>query len=100
MNLRMWKRRRLTRDTFLFCFGVAGIIYETLAVHVDRPSLLFVFGACVGLPAFLHSDERGQPRPNPESDPPSPEPSPPTKTPRKRAPAKKTAPTRTTRKRD
>lgn len=48
---------KIIRDTILFVFGLAGIAYETVVVHVDRPTLLVLFGACIGLPAFLHKDE-------------------------------------------
>lgn len=49
---------RVTRDTALFVFGLLGIGYETLLVHVDRPTLLILFGGMVGLPAFLRQDEK------------------------------------------
>lgn len=42
----------------LFFGGLAGVAYETLAVNVDRPSLLIVFAAMMGLPAFLRRDEK------------------------------------------
>jgi hypothetical protein len=41
------------RDLILFTAGLAGVAYETLAVNVDRPSLLLVFAAMMGLPVFL-----------------------------------------------
>jgi hypothetical protein len=91
---------RITRDLVLFTFGLAGIAYETVVVHVDRPSLLFVFGACIGLPAFLHADEK-KAIPTDAGPPAKPEPyeSPPAEivvttkkpAPRKRAPVKKAA---------
>lgn len=49
---------RITRDTALLLFGMAGVAYETLVEHIDRPYLLGVFGACLGLPAFFRTDER------------------------------------------
>ena len=49
---------RLSRDGILFFVGLAGIIYETLAQGGDRPTLLVLFGAMVGLPAFLRTDEK------------------------------------------
>lgn len=49
---------RVTRDTVLFLVGLVGIIYETVVVHVDRPTLLILFGGMVGLPVFLHQDEK------------------------------------------
>jgi hypothetical protein len=38
-------------------FGLAGIGFETLVQGGERPTLLVLFGAMVGLPAFLRSDE-------------------------------------------
>lgn len=34
--------------------------YETLFTNVDRPTLLLLFAAMMGLPAFLRSDEKGK----------------------------------------
>lgn len=48
----------IQRDTILFGTGLAGIIYETLAQGGERPTLLILFGAMVGLPAFLRGDEK------------------------------------------
>lgn len=49
---------RVSRDTVLFLAGLAGIVHETLVSKADRPTLLLLFAAMVGLPAFLRSDER------------------------------------------
>lgn len=49
---------KFSRDTALFLSGLAGIAYETLAQGGERPTLLLLFAAMVGLPAFLRSDER------------------------------------------
>lgn len=44
----------MTRDRILFVAGLAGIGHETVAGDVtERPVLLLVFTAMVGLPAFL-----------------------------------------------
>lgn len=51
------RRFRITRDGTLFVTGLAGIIYETLVNRGDNPTLLILFGAMCGLPAFLHADE-------------------------------------------
>ena len=51
------RRFRITRDGILFVTGLAGIVYETLVNHGSNPTLLILFGAMVGLPAFLHADE-------------------------------------------
>lgn len=45
------------RDAVLFVVGLAGIIYVTLTNGGDRPTLLVLFGAMIGLPAFLRTDE-------------------------------------------
>lgn len=52
-----WNTWRISRDSILFVAGLAGIAYETLAQGGDRPTLLVLFAAMVGLPAFLRSDE-------------------------------------------
>lgn len=54
---RRWKLR-LSRDAALFLAGLGGIAHETLVSKIDRPGLLVLFGAMVGLPAFLRGDER------------------------------------------
>lgn len=51
-------RLRLTRDGILFIGGMLGIGYETVASGGDRPSLLVLFAAMIGLPAFLRTDEK------------------------------------------
>lgn len=65
------KLPRMARDTILFVVGLAGIAYVTLTNGGDRPTLLILFGAMVGLPAFLRSDEARQkdvPPPPPKAD--------------------------------
>ncbi len=54
-------RWRLSRDTALFLGGLAGIVHETVISETDRPTLLLLFAAMVGLPAFLRSDEKKKP---------------------------------------
>lgn len=49
---------RLTRDGVIFVVGLLGIIHQTLVVEADRPTLLLLFGAMIGLPAFLRLDDR------------------------------------------
>lgn len=66
---------RLSRDTVLFVSGLLGIIYETVIEHGDRPTLLVLFGAMVGLPAFLKADESKSSKhddPEPPEAPPPP----------------------------
>lgn len=52
------RRVRVTRDSVLFASGLAGVFYETVFDKADRPTLLLLFGAMMGLPAFLRSDEQ------------------------------------------
>lgn len=70
MNYRLPRGLRLSRDGVLFVVGLLGIIYETLVTGGDRPTLLVMFGAMVGLPAFLRSDEKKAPAPPPPPTPP------------------------------
>ena len=49
------------RATVLFGTGVAGIIYETVVSQTDRPTLLILFSALVGVPLFLKADEKTTP---------------------------------------
>jgi hypothetical protein len=56
---RKW-RRKLTRDGVVFAIGVVGIIHEIFFSTTDRPTLIILFAAMIGLPAFLHIDERGR----------------------------------------
>ena len=46
------------RDLTLFVGGLAGVIHETVFTDLERPALLILFAAMMGLPAFLRSDER------------------------------------------
>ena len=65
------RRLRLSRDSVIFLLGVAGIIYETVGGGGERPTLIILFGACLGLPAFLHADARLKSKPDePPADPP------------------------------
>lgn len=47
----------LNRNTFLFVAGMAGVAHETLLQHAERPTLLILFAAMMGMPAFLTSTE-------------------------------------------
>lgn len=42
----------------LFLGGLAGTVHETLLVQNDRPTLLILFAAMMGLPAFLAPTEK------------------------------------------
>lgn len=46
------------RDVILFFGGLAGVVHETLFASAQRPELLVVFAAMMGLPAFLQADTR------------------------------------------
>jgi hypothetical protein len=70
---RRWKHP--SRDLVLFVFGILGILYETVFDNVERPSLLVVFAGCVGLPAFLRTDEARHTEDDPEDERPPPAPS-------------------------
>lgn len=41
------------RDVVLFGAGLLGVAHETLAASAERPTLLILFAAMMGLPAFL-----------------------------------------------
>lgn len=49
------------RSAVLFVGGLAGVAYVTLVDNTDRPTLLIMFGAMLGLPLFLRSDEKHPP---------------------------------------
>lgn len=59
------------RSAVLFIGGLAGVAYVTLVDNTDRPTLLIMFGAMLGLPLFLRSDEK---HPPPPAVPPTPAP--------------------------
>lgn len=53
--------------------GTLGVIHETLFQHAERPTLLILFAAMMGLPAFLAPQTPGQigispPPPQPQED--------------------------------
>jgi hypothetical protein len=53
------KRRRtftVGRDTILFIAGLGLTVNEGFFRRVERPSLLVLYGAMMGLPAFLKAD--------------------------------------------
>jgi hypothetical protein len=49
-----------TRDIILFLAGLGGVIHETLIAAAERPTLLILFAAMMGLPAFLQKPENGK----------------------------------------
>lgn len=64
------------RDSLLFLGGLAGVAHETLLTHTERPTLLILFAAMMGLPAFLRSDEAKKGNLPPQFPPPYPYPPP------------------------
>jgi hypothetical protein len=45
------------RSVVLFFGGLFGVLYVTVTGNPD-PTLLILFAAMMGLPVFLHKDER------------------------------------------
>lgn len=45
------------RDAVLFIGGAGGVVHETLLSKTDRPTLLILFAAMMGLPAFLRPEK-------------------------------------------
>lgn len=43
----------LIRDIGLFLGGLTGVAHETILSKAERPTLLILFAAMMGLPAFL-----------------------------------------------
>lgn len=37
----------------MFVFGLLGVVHETVISQAERPTLLILFAAMMGLPAFL-----------------------------------------------
>lgn len=52
---------RFTQKGVLFVVGLLGVGHETLVSDADRPTLLLLFAAMIGLPAFLRQDEKEPP---------------------------------------
>jgi len=46
---------RIVRDAVLFLAGLLGVIHEAFFTDFDRPGLLVLFAAMMGLPAFLRN---------------------------------------------
>lgn len=44
------------RDASLFVGGLLGVLHETFYSDLDRPALLVLFAAMMGLPAFLKAN--------------------------------------------
>jgi hypothetical protein len=55
------KNWSVQRDVLLFLLGAGGVIHETLIATAERPTLLILFAAMMGLPAFLQKpDKKGE----------------------------------------
>lgn len=46
------------RNAVLFVAGILGAAHETVIAHGERPTLLLLFAAMMGLPAFLGKDDK------------------------------------------
>lgn len=47
----------LVRNVILFCGGFLGAGYEVIFEQADKPSLILLLAAMMGLPAFLDKDK-------------------------------------------
>jgi hypothetical protein len=52
--------KRINHNTVLFTAGLLGVGHETLIQHAERPTLLILFAAMMGLPAFLNPATPGE----------------------------------------
>ncbi len=52
-----WEQWPKTRNVVLFMGGIAGVLHETIITSGERPSLLVLFAAMMGLPAFLQGKD-------------------------------------------
>jgi hypothetical protein len=66
------------RSAVLFVGGLVGAAYVTVVDQTERPTLLILFAAMMGLPLFLRTDEKNHPPAIPPAatppEPPSPSP--------------------------
>lgn len=60
------------RDILLFFGGLAGVFHETVIAVGERPTLLILFAAMMGLPAFLRQDDKGDKDKKDSPTPPAP----------------------------
>lgn len=65
MTHRAKRRIRIGRDTVLFTTGLVLTVNEALRSGAERPTLLLLFAAMMGLPAILARDEHHPPPPPP-----------------------------------
>lgn len=40
----------------LFAVGIGGVVHEAVFTQLDRPALLVVYAAMIGLPGFLRAN--------------------------------------------
>lgn len=59
------KDAKEARTWILFAGGFSGVVYETIVAQIDRPTLLVIFAAMMGLPLFLKRDDPPPPGPPP-----------------------------------
>lgn len=62
------KITRDLRNIILLVAGLAGTAHETLVSKGERPTLLFLFAAMMGLPYVLRSDEKPGDKPEEDDD--------------------------------
>lgn len=58
MNLSGLASKVLTWNNVLRVVGLLGVSHETLINNTDRPTLLLLFAAMIGLPSFLGKDAK------------------------------------------
>lgn len=51
---------KIGRDGALFFGGMAGVFHEVVISKVERPVVLGLLAAMMGLPAFLRADEKNK----------------------------------------
>lgn len=49
-------RLKLSRDIVLFVAGLAGVLHETVFQNGERPTLLLLYAAMMGLPLYLRKN--------------------------------------------
>lgn len=49
---------RSVRDILMFLIGASGVAYEALVMKTERPTLLLLYGALMGLPYIMNRDEK------------------------------------------
>lgn len=52
-----FKAVQISRDVVLFTCGLIGVAHETVVQNGERPALLVLFAAMMGLPLYLQKDK-------------------------------------------